>query len=140
MFLHVFRPRCQSRLRLQCLVADRRANIAPYRQVLLPERCKSFLRLGKPHNPQHFVLIPYVPSWNAHIALIIRAMGAQYRLQDFQTLFVVYSCLSDVCMLLPTHRPTERLSIEVARATQHGLRVLLVKEKRRAAQVRVHKS
>ena len=36
MFLHVFRPRCQSRLRLQCRVADRRANIAPYRQVLLP--------------------------------------------------------------------------------------------------------
>ena len=125
MFLHVFHPRCQSRLRLQCLVADRRANIAPYRQVLLPERCKSFLCLGKPHNTQHFALIPCVPSWNAHIALIIRATDAQSRLQDFHTLFIVYSCLSDVCMLLHTHRPTERLSIEVARATQRVLRVLL---------------
>ena len=46
--------------------------------------------------------------------------------QKVNTLFVEYTCLSDVCMLLHTHRPTERLSIEVARATKRVLRVFLL--------------
>ena len=71
-------------------------------------------------------MIPCVPSWNAHIAVLNRAMGAQDRLQNFNILFVEYTCLSDVCVLPHTHRPAERLSIEVARATKRALRVLLV--------------